>query len=232
MEVVVLKCVPEPMAPSRGGSCLSGSAGRSSGTPRGGAPKNAGSGCRARSPASQPHHRRAGNNRSRKSPSLRPITAAGGKRWSRRKVRITSLWPGDRLTGMCRPLRLPRAGENCLWMVDQSLGARMAGDFPQERPFVAATGTLTAAPLQQDRRPRPAVGEPHVPAGCRAVGRAATYLIGVLASRRRVAFIDGVLAITVLTGPVLNAAANRWWADPLAATSWSPTPYARPRHPH
>jgi hypothetical protein len=55
-----------------------------------------------------------------------------------------------------------------------------------------------------------------VPAGCRAVGRAVTYLIGVLAPRGRVTFIDGVLATTVLTGPVLNAAANWWWADPLA----------------
>ena len=29
-------------------------------------------------------------------------------------------------------------------------------------------------------------------------------------------FVDGVLATAVLSGPVLNAAADWWWADPLA----------------
>jgi divalent metal cation (Fe/Co/Zn/Cd) transporter len=33
----------------------------------------------------------------------------------------------------------------------------------------------------------------------------------------RVTLVDGVLAVAVLAGLVLNAAAGWWWADPLAA---------------
>jgi divalent metal cation (Fe/Co/Zn/Cd) transporter len=39
----------------------------------------------------------------------------------------------------------------------------------------------------------------------------------VLATEGRVTFVDGVLAVAVLAGLVLNAAAGLWWADPLAA---------------
>jgi divalent metal cation (Fe/Co/Zn/Cd) transporter len=38
----------------------------------------------------------------------------------------------------------------------------------------------------------------------------------VLRTEGRVTFIDGVLAVAVLAGLVLNAAAGWWWADPLA----------------
>jgi hypothetical protein len=32
----------------------------------------------------------------------------------------------------------------------------------------------------------------------------------------RVTLVDGILAVTVLAGPALNAGAGLWWADPLA----------------
>jgi divalent metal cation (Fe/Co/Zn/Cd) transporter len=39
----------------------------------------------------------------------------------------------------------------------------------------------------------------------------------VLMTEGRVTLVDGILAVAVLTGLVLNAAAGWWWADPLAA---------------
>jgi len=39
----------------------------------------------------------------------------------------------------------------------------------------------------------------------------------VLITEGRVTLVDGILAVTVLAGLVLNAAAGAWWADPLAA---------------
>jgi divalent metal cation (Fe/Co/Zn/Cd) transporter len=39
----------------------------------------------------------------------------------------------------------------------------------------------------------------------------------VLATEGRVTLVDGILAVAVLLGLVLNAAAGLWWADPLAA---------------
>ena len=52
-------------------------------------------------------------------------------------------------------------------------------------------------------------------AGKRRTGRA----LGnpVLMTEGRVTLVDGVLAVAVLAGLVLNAAAGWWWADPLAA---------------
>ncbi len=38
----------------------------------------------------------------------------------------------------------------------------------------------------------------------------------VLRTEGRVTFIDGVLAVSVLIGLVLNAAFGWWWADPAA----------------
>jgi divalent metal cation (Fe/Co/Zn/Cd) transporter len=38
----------------------------------------------------------------------------------------------------------------------------------------------------------------------------------VLRTEGRVTLVDGLLAVAVLTGLVLNAAAGWWWADPLA----------------
>ena len=39
----------------------------------------------------------------------------------------------------------------------------------------------------------------------------------VLATEGRVTLVDGILAVAVLAGLVLNAAVGAWWADPLAA---------------
>ena len=39
----------------------------------------------------------------------------------------------------------------------------------------------------------------------------------VLITEGRVTLVDGILAVAVLAGLVLNAAAGAWWADPLAA---------------
>jgi divalent metal cation (Fe/Co/Zn/Cd) transporter len=53
-----------------------------------------------------------------------------------------------------------------------------------------------------------------------AGGKAATgQALGnpVLRTEGRVTLVDGILAVAVLAGLVLNAAAGLWWADPLAA---------------
>jgi divalent metal cation (Fe/Co/Zn/Cd) transporter len=42
----------------------------------------------------------------------------------------------------------------------------------------------------------------------------------VLRTEGRVTAIDGILAVAVLLGLVLNAAAGWWWADPPQATCW------------
>jgi divalent metal cation (Fe/Co/Zn/Cd) transporter len=39
----------------------------------------------------------------------------------------------------------------------------------------------------------------------------------VLVTEGRVTLVDGILAVAVLAGLVLNAAAGWWWADPMAA---------------
>ena len=39
----------------------------------------------------------------------------------------------------------------------------------------------------------------------------------VLQTEARVTIVDGYLAASVLVGLILNAAANLWWADPLAS---------------
>ena len=39
----------------------------------------------------------------------------------------------------------------------------------------------------------------------------------VLVTEGRVTLVDGILAVAVLAGLMLNAAAGWWWADPLAA---------------
>jgi divalent metal cation (Fe/Co/Zn/Cd) transporter len=53
-----------------------------------------------------------------------------------------------------------------------------------------------------------------------AAGKAKTgHELGnpVLITEGRVTLVDGILAVAVLAGLVLNAAAGLWWADPLAA---------------
>jgi divalent metal cation (Fe/Co/Zn/Cd) transporter len=53
-----------------------------------------------------------------------------------------------------------------------------------------------------------------------AVGKARTgHALGnqVLITEGRVTLADGILAVAVLAGLVLNAVAGLWWADPLAA---------------
>ncbi len=55
---------------------------------------------------------------------------------------------------------------------------------------------------------------------CLAAGKARTGgQLGnpVLITEGRVTLVDGILAIAVLAGLILNAAAGLWWADPLAA---------------
>ena len=39
----------------------------------------------------------------------------------------------------------------------------------------------------------------------------------MLRTEARITVIDGALAVAVLIGVVLNAAAGWWWADPVAA---------------
>jgi divalent metal cation (Fe/Co/Zn/Cd) transporter len=39
----------------------------------------------------------------------------------------------------------------------------------------------------------------------------------VLMTEGRVTLVDGILAVAVLTGLILNAVGGLWWADPLAA---------------
>ena len=39
----------------------------------------------------------------------------------------------------------------------------------------------------------------------------------MLRTEGRVTLVDGILALAVLAGLALNAAAGLWWADPLAA---------------
>jgi divalent metal cation (Fe/Co/Zn/Cd) transporter len=39
----------------------------------------------------------------------------------------------------------------------------------------------------------------------------------ILITEGRVTLVDGILALAVLAGLLLNAAAGVWWADPLAA---------------
>jgi divalent metal cation (Fe/Co/Zn/Cd) transporter len=46
----------------------------------------------------------------------------------------------------------------------------------------------------------------------------------VLSAEGRVTLVDGLLAVAVLTGLVLNAAMGWWWADPLAG--YVPLAYA------
>ena len=52
-------------------------------------------------------------------------------------------------------------------------------------------------------------------AGKASTGRA--LVNPVLITEGRVTLADGILAVAVLAGLVLNAAAGAWWADPLAA---------------
>ena len=59
-----------------------------------------------------------------------------------------------------------------------------------------------------------------VPRGALAHGKAQTGAAldnAALRTEGRVTLIDGLLAIAVLFGLVLNSAAGWWWADPAAA---------------
>lgn len=49
----------------------------------------------------------------------------------------------------------------------------------------------------------------------------------VLVTEGRVTAVDGILAVAVLLGLTLNAAAGWWWADPPGGTCWCSTPSAR-----
>jgi divalent metal cation (Fe/Co/Zn/Cd) transporter len=84
----------------------------------------------------------------------------------------------------------------------QSTGALVAGFHPHHSPLGIAWTAVTAAVMFG------------LAAGKRRTGRA----LGnpVLVTEGRVTTVDGLLAVAVLLGLALNAAAGWWWADPLA----------------
>jgi divalent metal cation (Fe/Co/Zn/Cd) transporter len=84
----------------------------------------------------------------------------------------------------------------------QSTWALVAGFHPHHSPLGIAWTAVTAAVMFG------------LAAGKRRTGRA----LGnpVLVTEGRVTPVDGLLAVAVLLGLALNAAAGWWWADPLA----------------
>jgi divalent metal cation (Fe/Co/Zn/Cd) transporter len=84
----------------------------------------------------------------------------------------------------------------------QSTWALVAGFHPHHSPLGIAWTAVTAAVMFG------------LAAGKRRTGRA----LGnpVLVTEGRVTTVDGLLAVAVLLGLSLNAAAGWWWADPLA----------------
>jgi len=84
----------------------------------------------------------------------------------------------------------------------QSTWALVAGFHPHHSPLGIAWTAVTAAVMFG------------LAAGKRRTGRA----LGnpVLVTEGRVTTVDGLLAVAVLLGLVLNATAGWWWADPLA----------------
>jgi divalent metal cation (Fe/Co/Zn/Cd) transporter len=89
-----------------------------------------------------------------------------------------------------------------LYIAVQSLAVLVSGFRPHHSPvgiaWLAATAVVMFA----------------LAYGKRVTGRALGNR--VLETESRVTIIDGYLAVAVLAGLVLNAAAGWWWADPLA----------------
>jgi divalent metal cation (Fe/Co/Zn/Cd) transporter len=78
----------------------------------------------------------------------------------------------------------------------------LTGFHPRPSPAGIAWTALTAAAMFT------------LAAGKARVGRALNN--PVLLTEGRVTTVDGLLAVSVLIGLCLNAAAGWWWADPLA----------------
>jgi divalent metal cation (Fe/Co/Zn/Cd) transporter len=90
-----------------------------------------------------------------------------------------------------------------VYIAAQSIYVLVAGAHPQRSLLGIIWLALTAAAMFA------------LAAGKRATGQALGNR--VLETEARVTVIDGLLAVVVLTGLVLNAAVGWWWADPLAA---------------
>lgn len=88
------------------------------------------------------------------------------------------------------------------YLAVQSTWALVAGFHPHHSPIgIAWTGVTAAAMFA-------------LAAGKARTGRALSN--PVLLTEGRVTTVDGLLAVAVLLGLVLNAAAGWWWADPAA----------------
>lgn len=74
-----------------------------------------------------------------------------------------------------------------------------AGHSPAGITWTAATAAVMFALATGKARTGKALGNP------------------VLVTEGRVTLVDGILAVAVLAGLILNAVAGLWWADPLAA---------------
>ena len=103
-----------------------------------------------------------------------------------------------------RALRLIGAAFVALavYITVQSCVVLAAGYHPHHSPVGIAWTAVTAAVMFG------------LAAGKARTGRA----LGnpVLATEGRVTFVDGLLAVSVLAGLILNATTGAWWADPLA----------------
>ena len=89
-----------------------------------------------------------------------------------------------------------------LYLLVQSTVVLIAGFHPQPSPLGIAWTAVTAAAMFT------------LAAGKANTGRALDN--PVLRTEGRVTAIDGILAVAVLLGLVLNATAGLWWADPAA----------------
>jgi divalent metal cation (Fe/Co/Zn/Cd) transporter len=90
-----------------------------------------------------------------------------------------------------------------LYLAVQSAIVLAAGFHPRPSPLGIAWTAITAAVMFA------------LAAGKSRAGRALAN--PVLITEGKVTLIDGILAVAVLGGLALNAAAGLWWADPLAA---------------
>jgi divalent metal cation (Fe/Co/Zn/Cd) transporter len=89
------------------------------------------------------------------------------------------------------------------YLTVQSAIVLVSGYHPGHSPLGIAWTTFTAAIMFA------------LAAGKARTGR--TLGNPVLITEGRVTLVDGILALAVLSGLILNAVAGAWWADPLAA---------------
>ena len=100
-----------------------------------------------------------------------------------------------------------------VYLVVQSSWVLVTGFHPRHSPLGIAWTAVTAAVMFA------------LAAGKARTGRALDN--PVLQAEGRVTLIDGILALAVLAGLVLNATLGWWWADPVTGTCWSCTLCAR-----